>query len=153
MVITNSLRLNTFQKEKICAMWNAEFPTSIVTTPKGFDDFLDSVKKHVHYIMTDAKDEIIAWGFTFDRDSGRWFSMIISGSHQHRGLGSLLLSRMKEDETRLNGWVVDHPGFTKQNGDAYMSPVAFYVKNGFTIVPGVRFEDAKLSAAKIEWLR
>jgi hypothetical protein len=151
MTFENTPILQPTQKEQVCRMWNAEFPDTLSTTTSAFDSFLNSTKNHDHHLVLDIHGDIIAWALTFDRDGERWFSMIIDVWHQHQGIGSMLLQRMKEKEPRLNGWVIDQPGYTKENGDAYLPPVDFYIKNGFVLIPEVRFEDAKLSAVKIQW--
>jgi len=139
------------QKVVIRYIWNNEYPENLAVTPSTFDDFLDSTSNHMQYLIEGNDSEIIGWAFTFDRDEDRWFSMIIDSAYQGQGLGSILLNMLKEKESRLNGWVIDHPNDYKQNGDPYNSPLPFYIKNGFSPIPGIRFENEKISAIKIEW--
>ena len=39
----------------------------------------------------------------------------------------------------------------QQNGQPYLSPLTFYINNGFTALPHARLENEKISAVKIEW--
>lgn len=47
--------------------------------------------------------------------------------------------------------VIDHDKDIKANGKQYMSPLNFYLKQGFTIIEDERLELATLSAVKIVW--
>jgi hypothetical protein len=68
-----------------------------------------------------------------------------------QGKGTLLLNKLKENEHKLCGWVVDHDNDRKQDGEPYKSPLKFYQKNGFAICSDVRLETEKRSAVKIIW--
>ncbi len=151
MKIISTLELNSRQKEAIIFLWNREFPSQISVTKEGFDKYLEATTRHLHFLLLDEADEIIGWAYTFDRDDDRWFSILINSLYQGIGLGSRLLNHLKENEDRLNGWVIDHPRDLKQNGEPYESPLAFYLKNGFAILPEIRFEHEKMSAVKIFW--
>lgn len=39
------------------------------------------------------------------------------------------------------------------NGDNYISPLEFYLNNGFEILEKERLESSKITAIKIEWKR
>ena len=139
------------QKAIICYLWNNEFPKKLAITPSVFDDFLVSLGNHKHYLIEGNDSRIMGWAFTFDRDADRWFSMIIDSEFQRQGLGRIMLNLLKENEDRLNGWVIDHSNDFKQNGEPYLSPLSFYTRNGFVAIPEIRFENEKISAIKIEW--
>jgi len=151
MKITKSGTLSYAQKEQVCMIWNNEYPQKLAINPTAFDEFLQVSTGHTHYLIVEDNRGIIGWADTFDRGGDRWFSIIIDGSHQRKGLGHLLLNLIKEKENRLNGWVIDHHNDIKQNGEPYLSPLSFYVRNGFAVHPGTRLEDEKISALKIEW--
>ena len=68
-----------------------------------------------------------------------------------KGFGTQLLNLGKEKESVLNGWVIDHDKDKKRNGENYISPLNFYLKNGFEVFPDNRLELEKLSAVKIRW--
>ena len=59
---------------------------------------------------------------------------------QKRGLGTKLLELLKEKENILNGWVIDHANYIKQNGEPYPSPLEFYIKNDFNVHSDIRLE-------------
>jgi GNAT superfamily N-acetyltransferase len=143
--------LNPVQKESICHLWNKEYPLKLAITLPAFDEFLGTTSEHTHYLITSDESGLIGWAFTFNRSGERWFAMIIDGAYQRQGLGHLLLNLIKDKEHKLNGWVIDHPNDVKRNGDPYPSPLAFYIRNGFTAHPETRMEDEKISAVKIEW--
>ncbi|MFT4741942.1 MAG: hypothetical protein ACI9L9_002739, partial [Marivirga sp.] len=50
-----------------------------------------------------------------------------------------------------NGWVIDHSNERKSNGRLYISPLNFYLKNGFKKLSRNRLELDKISAVKIKW--
>ena len=102
-------------------------------------------------MVLDDASEIVGWACTFDRDGDRWFTILINSLYQRLGIGRMIMNLVKEKESRLNGWVIDHPYDIKQNGESYESPLPFYLKNGFIVQPGIRLENEKISAVKIEW--
>ena len=151
MKITKSTKLSGAQKDMICQLWNMEYPQKLAITPSAFDEFLEASASQTHFLIIENERDLVGWAYTFDREGDRWFSIIISHAHQGKGLGHVLLNLIKEKETCLNGWVIDHPHDRKQNGQPYLSPLSFYVKNGFTALPDTRLENEKISAVKIEW--
>lgn len=151
MKIIKSNTLTKTQKETICFLWNREYPRQLALTLEELDAFFLQSTSHNHFMVLDDADEIVGWAFTFDRDGDRWFSIIINTLYQRLGIGRMALNLLKEKETRLNGWVIDHPHDVKQNGEAYESPLPFYLKNGFVVERDIRMENEKISAAKIIW--
>ncbi len=141
------------QKEAIVAIWNEQYPVSIRHEGlETFDAYLAALSNVIHYLLLDA-DTLAGWFATFDRNDERWFSVIVDGQYQRQGLGLQLLRAAQNDEAVLNGWVTDHNISLKQNGQPYLSPLGFYLKNGFDVLPDVRFENEKLSAVKIRWTK
>lgn len=151
MRIITSNSLTKGQKETICFLWNREYPRQLALTIEGLEAFIGQSSDHVHYLVLDDANEIVGWAFTFYRDADRWFSILINSLYQRLGIGRMVLNVLKEKETRLNGWVIDHPHDIKQNGDSYESPLSFYLKNDFQVRPETRYENEKISAVKIEW--
>ncbi len=151
MKITKATVLRSAQKDMICQLWNAEYPQNLAITSSGFDEFLEASDSQTHFLILENERDLVGWAYTFDREGDRWFSIIIGHAHQGKGLGHLLLNLIKEKESHLNGWVIDHTNDRKQNGQPYLSPLTFYVKNGFTALPHARMENEKISAVKIEW--
>ena len=92
-----------------------------------------------------------AWAVIFERDSEKWFAIIVDSELHQIGLGSKILNRLKTFSSELNGWVIDHENDNKANGEPYRSPLAFYLKNEFTLIPENRLELDFISAVKINW--
>lgn len=151
MKIITADTLTKAQKETICYLWNREYPQQLAMTPDSLVALFEQSKSHTHYMVLDDANEIVGWAFTFDRDADRWFSILINSLYQRLGIGRMILNLLKEKDSRLNGWVIDHPHDVKQNGESYESPLAFYLKNDFHVRPETRFETEKISAVKIEW--
>ena len=141
------------QKKDIYQLWNSEYPAQL-----GYQRFSDlelylaNLKNPVHYFLGDDDGKAIGWAFVFERDDERWFAIIVDGSMHQKGLGSLLLNMLKENEPILNGWATDHNRYVKQDGRPYPSPVAFYLKNGFIVHHEERLDNDKINAVKIVWV-
>lgn len=151
MKIIKTALLSPQQKEKICTIWNTEYPKNLALTSAGFEEYLATSTNQTHYLILEDSIEIAGWAYTFDRQREKWFSIIIDHLYQGRGLGHLLINLIKEKETQLNGWVIDHGLDLKQNGEPYRSPLPFYLQHGFVPNPSIRLEDEKISAIKIHW--
>ncbi|WP_143960222.1 hypothetical protein [Litoribacter populi] len=44
-------------------------------------------------------------------------------------------------------------GSRRRNGEIYISPLSFYLKNGFTVLPEESLESGRISAVKGSWLK
>ena len=142
------------QKERvqIVSIWNTVYPKNLkYDRSDKFDSYLENLIEPFHYLVYNDEDQIIAWLCVFMRQEEKWFVMLIEEKHQGMGLGSFLLDKVKEEETLLNGWVVDHNQYKKCDGDCYCTPLGFYQKKGFEAQPDTRFENKSLSAVKITW--
>jgi hypothetical protein len=139
------------EKETLCKLWNNEYPEQLNYTIAEFDSYLNGLSKTIHFLLIDDTNIIHGWAFTFLRDDEDWFAIIIDNQMQGKRKGLLFLNEIKKEKSNLNGWVVDHENDSKQNGERYKSPLQFYLKNGFTICKGIRIENEKISAVKINW--
>lgn len=154
MEIVEKKVLSLEQKESLCQLWNNEYPEKLsYKKTEEFDMYLNSLSNTKHYLLIVDANQIKGWAFTFLREDEVWFAIIVDDQMQGKGKGSLLLEELKKGKNNLNGWVVDHENDSKQNGEAYISPLLFYIKNGFTICNGTRIENEKISAVKINWNR
>lgn len=88
----------------------------------------------------------------FIRDEEVWFSIIVDAKYQRQGFGQQLLNMAKLKQEKLNGWVVDNNESVKLDGTPYLSPLKFYLQNGFNVLQDIRFDTEKLSAVKIRWV-
>lgn len=152
MRIAEARSLTFAQKNAILQLWNSEYPASLkYDTIALLEDYLDHLGDKKHYLLMNDEGIMSGWAFTFTRDGEKWFAMILGRHAQKKGYGSKILDHIKQGETILNGWVMDHNNAVKSNGKSYISPMGFYLKNNFTVHPGTRIENEKLSAVKISW--
>jgi GNAT superfamily N-acetyltransferase len=152
MQIIETTSLAAEQKEFICRLWNQEYPANLsFNTMADFDNYLNNLTATTHYLLQNDFGQIDGWAFTFTRESEKWFAILLDRKIQGQGKGSLLLDKLKEKEQKLHGWVVDHDNYVKSDGQPYLSPLPFYLKNGFTVCSNTRFETEQLSAVKITW--
>lgn len=151
MKIQKTSHLDNKQKAAVLTLWNNEYPSQLAYSGvDAFNEYLDNLQNQLHYLLI-IENHIGAWGFTFTRDESQWFAIIVDGSYQRKGLGSTLLTALKKDNALLNGWAIDHDNYTKVDGSVYTSPLAFYLKNGFTLNTDERFETSLISAIKIRY--
>lgn len=142
--------LSDTQLSRILELWNSSYPVGINYADLGaFKAFLDPLAQMKHYIILSLENEINGWMMTFDRNNERWFSIIISDNAQGKGYGKTLIEHVLNEEPRLCGWVVDHDKDLKADGSPYPSPLDFYLKIGFKVVPQERFEKPGISCVKV----
>lgn len=152
MKIIETPNLNNKQKESVFNLWNNEYPANLAYNKlENFDAYLNNLTQQNHYLIIDNYENIKGWAFVFNREKEKWFAIIISEDFQGKGIGTLLLNKLKENYNELNGWVIDHERDKKSNGKIYKSPIDFYKKNKFEIIYKTRLELEKISAVKINW--
>jgi GNAT superfamily N-acetyltransferase len=143
--------LSQDHKAQIVKLWNAEYPAGLAyESMDGFEEYLSKTGNPLHYLV-EEEHQLIGWMATFERENERWFSIILDSKHQNKGLGKRLINEAKKEVQSLSGWVVDHNKADKLNGESYLSPLAFYLKNGFKVLDDIRLETEKISAVKIQW--
>jgi GNAT superfamily N-acetyltransferase len=146
--------LEAYQKRTLMKLWNAEYPENLMHYRlESFQKYLNTLKDTRYILLIDNTEEIVGWYVDFTRDSEKWFAMIIDSRFHGNGFGKEILSTAKQHLKELNGWVIDDSNYRKRNGQLYRSPVSFYLKNGFKLLPEVRLELEKFSAVKIQWKR
>jgi len=144
--------LKPSQRIQVIDLWNAEYPKQMAfQNPDQFDEYLYNLQRVHHLLLINDDHHISGWAITFEREEDIWFALIIEGNLQGMGYGKRILNHLKEKEPVLNAWVIDHDRDQKQNGQAYQSPLSFYIKNGFETVPEIRLELGNISAVKIRW--
>lgn len=142
--------LNPKQSEQINELWNNEYPLNLTNR---FPLLLQGIEKYNHYLVEDANNNVIAWATDFERENATWFSIIVNSEHKGKGIGKLLIDKLKSESTELYGWVIDHNNDKKMNGENYLSPLPFYVKLDFKILQDIRIDNDMLKAVKIKWKR
>jgi hypothetical protein len=153
MIIVNTSQLTPAQKTAALKLWNEEYPFQLqYNSVNGLDSYLSSLSDLCHFLLLE-NEEVLGWSFKFNRESGKWFVIILSSRIHYKGFGSKLLKMLMEGESELSGWVVDKDCYLKYDLSPYKSPINFYYKNGFKTEEDVRLELPELSAVKITWTK
>ncbi|WP_104384474.1 GNAT family N-acetyltransferase [Sphingobacterium sp. HMA12] len=149
--LQNSVKLSEEDIIALMNLWNHEYPSSL--SYNRITDFENYIKTLLfpEHILIKNENHLIGWAAKFDRETDRWFVIILSRIAQGKGLGSELMNRLKKNECRLNGWVIDHDLEIKTDGSPYQSPLGFYIKNEFIPATDQRLELPNLSAVKVTW--
>lgn len=148
MTITKTSHLSPFQSQQIDKLWNEEYPEKL---KDRFGVLLEGTDNFQHYLIEDENKKIIAWLVIFEKEQEKRFSIIVDSKHKGKGLGCLLINRLKEEVDEFYGWVIDHGNDKKINGENYRSPLPFYVKQGFKILEDVRIDSEMINAVKVQW--
>lgn len=143
--------LSPDEKESVMELWNGEYPAKLAYDKlEDFDTYINGLDSPTH-ILVRLNNEIVGWATKFYRNQEKWFAIILSSAVQGHRIGSKLMMDLKENEDTLCGWVIDHNDDSKINGELYLSPLNFYLKQGFDIIKEQRLELPTLSAVKISW--
>lgn len=148
MRITKTKIISQLQTEQINALWDIEFPEKL---NGRYPLLLEEATSFDHYIIEDDAQKIIAWAVIFEKDQQIRFSLIVAANQQQKGLGGLLIERLKSDNQEFYGWVIDHNDDLKTNGEHYLSPLPFYLKHGFEILNDQRIDSPMIKAVLIKW--
>ena len=152
MEFVKQRELTKTDKKEILNLWNNEYPEKLnYQTLAQFEKYLGSLKGQSHILMKNENQRIKGWYVDFIRENKKWFVIILDVNLQGKGYGTTLLNLGKANESELNGWVIDHEGDKKKNGEIYKSPLEFYLKNGFEKFSSQRLELEIISAVKIKW--
>lgn len=144
--IIKTIVLSQSQSMQIDRAWNEEYPIKL---NNRFGLLLNDTKSHLHYIIENEKQEVIAWGVMFEKDAERRFSILVLSKYKSQGLGKQLIDAFKKDYPVFYGWVIDHDNDVKANGEKYISPLPFYLKLGFNILSEQRIESEMIAAVKV----
>ena len=148
MEIIQTKTLSSVQSEQINSLWNAEYPLKL---KDRFPILLEGTTWHNHYLIEDSNRVIIAWAVMFEHTNQIRFSIIVSQDHQGKGLGKSLLDHLKSAHNEFYGWVIDHNNDLKLNGENYISPLPFYLKQEFEIIPNQRINTEMIQAVLVGW--
>ena len=154
MKIIKTTSLTKDQKNTLRNLWNNEYPMALnFMAFSDFEKYLKPLNNQVHFFLLNDKNQIQGWSFTFSRDKKKWFLIILDSKIQRNGFGNLLINKLKSLEPKLNGWVIESNNEVKKNGELYLSPLEFYLKNEFTVNSNELLDNSKISAIKIEWIK
>lgn len=146
MEILKTKILSAEQFHQINRLWNEEYPIQL---KDRFTLLLAGADNYNHYVIT-LDNQVVAWAVDFEKDNETRFSIVVAQDYQGKGLGSLLVNRLKTDLTEFYGWVIDHNTDIKQNGEIYLSPLNFYIKKGFEVMTTERLDTEMIKAVKIK---
>lgn len=75
-LMTSELDRN--EKIAIMGLWNEEYPAAMAySSLSTFEDYLESLGQAQH-ILVKQNQQIVGWCSKFDRDTKRWFLIILS---------------------------------------------------------------------------
>ncbi len=144
--------LSQIQKNQLLDLWHDQYPETLAyKNRQSFEDYLISLKSPQHTLVVDENGGIKGWLLKMIRDKSDWIAIVLDKSIQFQGYGSKLLDKVKAESDEINAWVVDHDNYKKADGSTYPSPLNFYIKNGFRVVPEERLDKTKITAVKIQW--
>lgn len=145
--------LTEVQQTELLNLWNAAYPATLFHPHvESFDRYLNDLENKKFYLILN-NDLVTAFAMQFVRDEETWFAVIVNENAQKKGLGKSLLAALQSTNERLSGWVIDTNGYQRVDGQTYLSPLEFYIKNNFRIVEEQRLENERISAVKIIWNR
>ena len=148
MQITKTKEITERQWSQINTLWDEEYPVKL---NGRFPILFDGADWYNHYIMEDEHNNVIAWAVDFQKDNQIRFSIIVDTNHKGQGLGGMLIEKLKSENSEFYGWVIDHNDDLKSNGTTYHSPMPFYLKHGFEILPDIRIDSEMIRAVLIKW--
>ncbi len=137
--------------ETVLHLWNSSFPVEVQIDSAAALRKVIQAPNCRHYIIRNADLKIDAWLAVFDRYDTRWFSILVSPETQGKGYGKALIRHAKTMESCLEGWVVQSNTHFRADGQAYVSPLAFYRKLDFRLNPNRFAEDGKLDVVCVKW--
>ena len=152
MKIVTRHHLNNDEKQRVFELWNNEYPEQLVyNSIEEFEEYLEKLIDQNHALLVDNQGRVVGWYFDFIREEQRNFAIILDSEFHGKGFGTRLISYAKENHEELNGWVIDHSDYKKRSGDNYISPLEFYLKNGFEVIRNEKLASSKITAIKIKW--
>lgn len=152
MNILETQSLDEKQMLEIIDLWNEEYPQALsLTGLSDFEQYLQTLFDK-HYILLSDKDGTVrGWLVYFVRENEQCFAMLLDPSIQGQGWGSKLLDLAKQRNSELNGWVIDNNKALKRNGHHYLSPIGFYLKNGFEVRTAMQTNKKGIDGIRVTW--
>lgn len=152
MKIVTKHHLDDDEKQRVFELWNNEYPEQLVyNSIDEFEEYLGDLINLNHALLVDNHGRIAGWYFDFIREEQRNFAIILDSEYHGKGFGTKLIDYAKGNQEELNGWVIDHDDYKKRSGGNYISPIEFYLKNGFEVIRNEKLATSKITAIKIKW--
>jgi GNAT superfamily N-acetyltransferase len=136
------------QAMQIDMLWNALYSVKL---KDRFSLLLQGVDNFMHYMIEDEAGNVQAWAVYFEKEDKIRFSILVSKAAQGKGLGRQLIDALKADLPEFYGWVTDHNNDLLSDGSTYISPLPFYLKQGFKVLDNVRLDTEMIQAVMIHW--
>lgn len=136
------------QAQQIDILWNTLYSVKL---KDRFSLLLQGIDNFMHYIIEDEAGNVQAWAVYFEKDAPIRFSILVSKALQGNGLGKQLIDALKADLPEFYGWVTDHNNDLLSDGSFYISPMPFYLKQGFKVLDHVRLDTEMIKAVMIHW--
>ena len=131
MEYIRTTNLTSQYKKDILNLWNSEYPEKLnYQSLSDFENYLNKLTEPSHILLL-IDGKVKGWYVDFIREHSKWFVILLDSNIQGKGYGSKMLNLGKEGTNELNGWIIDHNNDLKNNGKNYISPLGFYLKNGF----------------------
>jgi len=141
-------------KTQLFELWNREYPEVLqFENFSQYNTYLSGLEKPTHFMIKTEENSIIGWFFCFERDHDNWFGLLVHHQFQNQGLGKTLIKKAQTKYSKLNAWIVKDNIYKMYNGKTYKSPLNFYLKYGFRVVPNKYRKTDKISTIKIQWKR
>lgn len=152
MNLIETQSLNEKQMLEIIDLWNGEYPQALsLTGLTDFEQYLQTLSDKYHILLSDKDGAVKGWLIYFVRENEQCFAMLLDSSIQGQGWGSKLLDLAKKRNSELHGWVIDSDRASKQNGQHYLSPIKFYLKNGFEIRADIQSNKKGINGIRVTW--
>jgi len=150
--IKEVMHLDTAQKRFVMSIWNHEYPSTLAfSSISALDKYLSSLDQAVHFLLY-YEQKIVGWCVEFQRDNEAWFAMIIDRNYQGLGIGKQVLRLLTSRNKLLFGWAVNEESeYKRLDGSAYVSPLPFYKKFGFSVISSDVLDTTALKAVRIMW--
>lgn len=140
--------LSPSEHEQINCLWNIEYPLNL---KDRYSLLLEGASDYNHYVIYDTDGIVSAWAVDFEKEGEIRISIIVDSKCSNKGMGSALIQELKKNNPVFYAWVIDHNRHLKSDNSAYLSPMNFYLKHGFTILHEQRIDTEIISAVKIMW--
>jgi len=145
-----STHLSEKHHAQINELWDEEYPTTLAGR---FPMLLDDAIMFKHFLILDQAENVLAWSVYFQKDDEVRFSILVGRSNQGKGYGKQLINAMKNELPEFYGWVIDKPNFIRKDGSSYPSPLSFYLKLGFKILPDQRIDNDMINTVKVTFAK
>lgn len=133
-------------------VWNSEFPEQIkYASVKEAAEKMRGEFANDTILVAHEENELVGWLSLSKREDDQiWITMLVNNRYQKQGVGTLMLEKAKGIHEELHGWVIKVASYKKVDGKKYVSPLAFYTKNGFSETKN-KIDQNGIKAIEVVW--